>query len=332
VDEGRARSSRRHAAEVAHLPRRRRPLLVRRLRRARRVVTNAAVAALVVALGGVLTLLPLEVALAAAGALAAGVAPWMGRPWRWADAHLAIAYPQASPAERRAIARAAFANAGRSFAELCKFATVRKRLATYVRAEGLEHLRQGLAGGKGLLAVTGHLGNWEILAAYCAAQGLPVDVIGRRLNGRALNRMLVHFRARAGVTTILRESKGSSRAIMRTLRANRILALLIDQDTRGPRVFVPFFGRPASTPSGVAVLAQRTGAPVVGIFISRRPEGGHLIHVLPPFPSATAADSTVEGLTATYTAAIEAHVRAHPDEWVWWHRRWRRRPATETLG
>jgi KDO2-lipid IV(A) lauroyltransferase len=320
-------SARAGRVEAAPLARRRRPRVVRRLRRALRAARDALLAGAILGVRALLAPVPLRAAVAFCGALGAAVAPWTGRPWRWANAHLAVAFPELPPARRAAIARRAFAHAGMSFAEIAKFRAVRRRMAGYVAAEGLEHLREGLARGRGLLAVTGHCGNWELLAAYCARAGLPVTVIGRRLHGALLNRLLIRFRAGAGVTTIERESPGSSRAILSTLRAGRILALLIDQDTRGPRVFVPFFGRPASTPAGAAALALRTGAPVVPIFISRRPEGGHVIRAHPALPAVARDGDTVESLTTAYTAAIERHVRRHPEEWVWWHRRWRRRPA-----
>jgi KDO2-lipid IV(A) lauroyltransferase len=317
------------AARVTAAPiaRRHRPLVVRRARRLLRQLRDALLAVLILAIAGLFALLPLAAALAVASVVGARVAPWLGRAWRLADTHLALAFPEMPREQRAPIARAAFANLGRSFAEIAKFGAVRRRLHAYVHAEGIEHLWAALAGGKGLLAITGHIGNWELLAAYCALAGLPVDVIGRRLHSPLLNHILVRSRARAGVTTILRDSRASSRAILSTLRSNRILALLIDQDTRGPRAFVPFFGRLAATPSGVATLALRTGAPVLAIFISRRSGGGHVIRVHPPFPPADPARDTAESLTAAYTATIEEHVRRHPEEWVWWHRRWRHRPA-----
>ncbi len=290
-----------------------RPLWLRRLRRARRQTRDAALFLGILLVAGVYGLVPLRAAVALTGALVGMVAPWLGRPWRLANAHLAIAFPDRSDAERAGIAREAFANLGRSFAELLKFGAVRRRLGTYVIADGIEHLRAGLTHGRGLMAITGHVGNWELLAAYCSLVGLPVNAIGRRLHSPLLNRLLIAVRARAGVRTILRESAASSRAILRTLRRNEILALLIDQDTRGPRVFVPFFGRPAATPSGVAALARRTGAPVLPLFISRRAEGGHLIRVFPPFPDTDPARDTVESLTAAYTAVDRAARPRSPD-------------------
>ena len=316
--------------EAAPLARRHRPRVIRRGRRALRQVRDTLLAVVVLAVTALLRLAPLRGALALSGGLTGAIAPLLGKLWRLADAHLALAFPETPPEARRAIAREAFANVGRSFAEIAKFASLRGELERYVSIDGLEHLQGALAQGKGVLAVTGHIGNWELLAAYCAGIGLPVDVIGRRPDNALLSRLLVTTRARGGVTTILRDTPQAGRAILKTLRANRILALLIDQDTRGPRVFVPFFGRLAGTPSGVATLALRTGAPVVALFISRRPEGGHVIRVLPPFAPADPARDDAESLTAAYTKVIEAHVREHPEEWVWWHRRWRRRPAASS--
>jgi len=313
--------------EAAPLARRSRSLVVRRLRRVVRYVRDALLYVTILASVGLLAFVPLRVAVAAAGAAAGALGPWLGRAWSLADRHLAIAFPALSPGRRAAIVRATFANVGRSFAEVVKFRAIRRDLARYVEAEGLEHMRAALADGRSAIAISGHIGNWELLAAYCSLSGLPVSVIGRRLDSPLLNRLLVAFRARQGVKTIIRDSPGSGRAILSALRSNRILALLIDQDTRGPRVFVPFFGRLAGTPSGAAALALRTGAPVVPAFITRRPGGGHSIRFYPPFPPADPSRDTPESLTAAYTTVIERHIRACPDQWVWWHRRWRRQPA-----
>jgi KDO2-lipid IV(A) lauroyltransferase len=102
--------------------------------------------------------------------------------------------------------------------------------------------------------------------------------------------------------------------------------MLIDQDTRGAGVFVPFFGRLAHTPPGAAILALRTRAPLLSVFIERRPEGGHRIRFTPVAVGGSRTHGAVIALTARLTAAIEAQIRRAPAEWVWWHRRWRRRP------
>ena len=111
------------------------------------------------------------------------------------------------------------------------------------------------------------------------------------------------------------------------LARNRIVAILIDQDSRGAGVFVPFFGRPAHTPPGAAVLALRTRAPVVTVFIERRPRGRAPDHASSACRSRRRAGrGQITELTARFTAAIEAAIRRAPAEWVWWHERWRRQP------
>jgi len=106
------------------------------------------------------------------------------------------------------------------------------------------------------------------------------------------------------------------------LARGRVVALLIDQDTRGAGVFVPFFGLPARTPPGPAVLALRSQVAVLTVFIRRRPDGGHTI-AFERVPLPPRGRDTVVALTARLTAAIEAAIRAAPADWVWWHRRWR---------
>src|SRR5262249_13548252 len=111
------------------------------------------------------------------------------------------------------------------------------------------------------------------------------------------------------------------------LRRNRVVALLVDQDTgRGAGVFVPFFGRLARTPPGAALLALRSHTPVVTAFIERRAEGGHLIRIRRLPTDGRRGRGEVVALTAEFTAAIEAQIRRAPAEWVWWHERWRRQP------
>ena len=102
---------------------------------------------------------------------------------------------------------------------------------------------------------------------------------------------------------------------------------LIDQDTHGAGVFVPFFGRPAHTPPGAALLALRGRVPVITAFIQRRPGGGHLVRMAAVPLGEGNGRGRVTELTARFTAAIEAQIRRAPAEWVWWHERWRQQPA-----
>jgi KDO2-lipid IV(A) lauroyltransferase len=245
-------------------------------------------------------------------------------------AHLDLAYgDELSAAAREHIARAALRNAARCFVEVTHMEQLKTRFDDYVTVEGWEHVHAVLDAGRGAIVVTGHLGNWEVLAAYFAGRGIPIAGIARRMNDPRLNRLLVDFRARNGVRTIMRESPSSGREILQVLRERGILALLIDQDIEAPSVSVPFFGRPARTPAAAAALAVRRDLPIVPAFAQRRPEGGHLLTVLPPLLPPHSGDRRrdILELTRRCNEIIEARVRENPTEWVWWHKRWRRKPV-----
>jgi KDO2-lipid IV(A) lauroyltransferase len=122
------------------------------------------------------------------------------------------------------------------------------------------------------------------------------------------------------------------RGVLAALRANRCVALLADQDARGRGIFVPFFGRLASTPPGPAQLAARTGTPIVMGFAVRGPDLRHELTVLPPLEARAGEreEREVERLTALHAAALEDWVRRYPDHWFWAHRRWKTRPGGAT--
>ena len=253
------------------------------------------------------------------------------KPRRLAQEHLRIVFGDAlSPAAREHLARASFINVARCFCELVKIDAVRARADDYIEMVGVEHAHRTLAEGKGVIAVTGHIGNWELLAAACAWKGFPVAAVARRIYAKHLNDALVGFRTGQGVETIVRESPQAARQILRAVESNAVLAMLIDQDTHVPSVSVPFFGRLARTPVAAASLVIRRELPVMAVFIQRRPQGGHRITFNPPFVVARSGDQTadIRALTRQFNAAIEEQIRKNPAEWVWWHRRWRRAPLS----
>jgi KDO2-lipid IV(A) lauroyltransferase len=299
----------------------RKKTLWRRLRRATRGPRNAVLARGIAVVAGTVGLLPVSAALALGRALGAAAHALLGRPRRFARAHVALAFPELDEAACRGLVATTFRHVGESYAELAVFP---KLPPGYVRVEGREALDAALAEGRGCLAITGHAGNWELLAAHVAAIGVPVTVVARRVNDPRFDALIARFRGGAGMETLLRDDPHFLGAVRDALGRGRVVALLIDQDSRGGGVFVPFFGRPAHTPPGAAILALRTKAPVVSVFIRRRPEGGHVI-VFERLPIARGTRD-VEALTAEFTATIEAAIRRSPSEWVWWHERWRRQP------
>ncbi len=304
----------------------RRRSLWRRVRRATRGPRNALLARAIWRSGRLVGALPVPAGLALGRALGVGAHAVLALPRGLALEQLATAFPELDLEARRAIVRDTFRHAGQSFVELALWPKLVRRPG-YVAIEGLAVLDGALAASRGVIAVTGHTGNWELLAASVAARGYPVTVVARRVNDDRFDALVTRFRRSVGLEVLVRDDPQFVSAVRDALARNRIVAMLIDQDTRGAGVFVPFFGRPAHTPPGAALLALRARVPVVTVFIERRPAGGHLIrfHPVPPPPSRTRAD--VEQLTATLTAAIECQIRRAPAEWVWWHERWRRQPT-----
>ena len=254
----------------------------------------------------------------------------MASPRRLAVEHTAVAFPTLDLPARRRLVRGTFRHAGESFAELALFEKILSAPG-YMRLEGAAALDTALARGRGAIAVTGHVGNWELLAAWAAAIGYPITVIVRRVNGLHFHALIARFRAAAGVEILIRDDPRFLTAVRDALARNRVVAMLIDQDTRGAGVFVPFFGRLAHTPPGAALLALRGRVPVVTVFVERRADGGHLVRVEPVPEVSARGREGVRALTARLTAAIEAQIRRSPEEWVWWHERWRRRPPPDTV-
>jgi KDO2-lipid IV(A) lauroyltransferase len=239
-------------------------------------------------------------------------------------AHLAQAFPDQSPASRRALGQRCFEELGRIGLEACQARKLDARIKTYVDwpEADVARMREGLAEGKGGVFVTGHIGNWELLARRIVAEGLDHAVVVRESGDPRLARLVARFREAGGVRTVGRGSGTAPlREMLSAFKRGALLGLLIDQDTRVQGVQVPFFGRLAHTPRAAEDLALRTGAPVFVGFIHRRPEGGHLLHT----ERVEVPAKAVEGqLTAALTARIEAEIREHPSDWVWMHRRWQR--------
>ncbi len=293
--------------------------MTRRSRLARAVL----VAGIVRALAALLRLLPLAAAQGFGAAV--GRLGWYlaGRDRRRALEHLGVAFPERSPDERVRLARASFLHLGRTLGEALWFFTRGcPELARHLEVEGLEAVASARADGRPAIFVTGHCGNWELLAAASNCNGLGITVVVRAIDEAPLQRLLARLRARFGTRTVERGEPGAARELLKTLRAGGALGMLIDQDTKVDGVWVPFFGRPAYTPVGAARIALHQGAVVIPCFVERRADGSHLARYLPPLDL---PDDEVEA-TAAMTRAIEEQIRRVPEQWVWMHRRWRRRP------
>lgn len=247
---------------------------------------------------------------------------------RTALTNLALAFPGLSPAERRRICRRSFQHLGVTCVELCAALArpITQALAA-IRLEGLHHLEGVMTAHGRALILTAHLGNWELLPVANRLTGYPLAIVVRPLDSAWLNALADGLRRKSGVELI--EKRGALRPVLRALGGGRMVGILLDQNAaRREGVFVPFFGRPASTSKSLALLALRTGAPVIPIFIRRDAAGGHRVTIGPPLPAPTGGgEGAVVELTRRCTETIEAAIREAPEQWLWIHNRWRTRPA-----
>ncbi len=199
------------------------------------------------------------------------------------------------------------------------------------RIRGWEHLEKALLKKKGVLLVTAHLGNWELLGAALASRH-PTAAVAQKLYDARFDKIITEFREkRLGVSMIKRGM--ALRGILEALRENQIVMVLCDQDTGKDGVFVPFLGKAAWTQSGTARIALKSGAPLVPAYVVRGVEGAYEMHVEKPIPEPTGADAekNILEMTRRYTESIESYVKAYPDQWVWMHNRWRTRPEDEAF-
>jgi len=237
-----------------------------------------------------------------------------------------------SEAERRRLAKASFQHivaVGVEMAHMHRIVT-RRNWRRYIDVVHPEHAREAAARGRGVIFVTGHLGNWEVCGQAISLLGFPLRVVMRPMDNPLLDEIINRFR-RTRQKPIPKD--GALRTLVRTLREGQYLAIVADQDARDDGVFVNFFGRPASTVKSVAALSLRMGSPIVTGYTVRPGDDFRFTLFVdePLYPEATADhDEDIRRLTQQFTVRIESYVRKFPHRWLWMHRRWKTRPAGES--
>ncbi|RKX29805.1 MAG: lipid A biosynthesis lauroyl acyltransferase [Verrucomicrobia bacterium] len=255
----------------------------------------------------------------------------IGRDRRRTITHLTEAFgDKYPPREIRSMARQVFRNLGHSFADfmISQSITTKEQLGRLLSVEGAEYLDQAYRKGRGVVALTCHLSAFELAAVYCALH-YRTFIVGARIDDPRMNDLLLKSRTRLGATNIY---KGEANLkLFRALKQGALLGLLIDQDISVKSVFVDFFGRPASTPIGPALLAQRTGAACIAMAIRRTGSKLHMT-ITPEIPIDRTGDTEADLLTNTrrFSEITEAFIREAPTQWVWMHRRWRTKPEQAT--
>ncbi len=234
------------------------------------------------------------------------------------------AFPQAPAAERLRIARGAYDSMALAALESVTSDQLSDaELHAAVQVPDWRGLDEMLAAGKPLLVASAHFGSWELFAEVMARRGARLSAVVRPLTG-VFNDAVIRSRREAGVELILQ--RGALRKMLSALKRGRVVAQLIDQALPSPQaVWVPFFGRPASTTPALSMAALHTGVPVYVVTAVRRGEGLVMnIDGPVPVPEAGTKEERIAAHVARLTELLEARIREAPEQWLWLHRRWKK--------
>lgn len=237
-------------------------------------------------------------------------------------------FPQDSRAALNRRLRRVFQHIGMNYMEVFRWIGGKlDELESRISVEGEEHAKAALARGRGVLVLTAHAGNWDLMGLW-AARHFPLTIISKSLRNSGVNRFWMEAREKTGLKIL--PARKSYRACLTVMKKNELLGFILDQNARAKDgVFVEFFGKEACTTPGLAFLSAHAQAPVLPVFLFRKPDLTHRVMVLPMLePPSDRDPETMLAATQRYTRIIEDVIREHPDQWIWMHRRWRTvRPA-----
>jgi KDO2-lipid IV(A) lauroyltransferase len=279
-----------------------------------------------------LRILPRRLSRAAGVGIATIAYMLLGRLRRVGLRNLELAFPHTPPGERERILRFEYRNLGWLLAEFCQMSTYTSASASrFIRYEGLDHYLAARDRGKGVLVLTGHLGAWELSSFYHSLAGYPMGMVIRRLDNPLVDLMVNRIRCQHGNRVLHKDD--FARGLLAAMRAGETVGILMDTNMTPPQgLFVPFFGVPACTASGLARVALKTGAAVVpGFLLWEESERQYVLHFYPELTLASTGDAEVDAAenTARCTAVLEDVIRQYPSQWLWMHRRWKTRPEGE---
>ncbi len=233
----------------------------------------------------------------------------------------------------REIAKKAFQNLAITALEFSRLPWLkRENIDNYVECEGTGVLEKALQRKKGVILLTAHYGNWELLVVSFGLKGFNTDVVVREIDSPVLEEFVKWTRTRCGNSIVPKQR--AMRRLLKSLSEGKIVIILLDQNvTWSEGVFVDFFGIPACTNKGLALLQLASNASVVPAFIERRGRTHRLV-IEDPVELSSTGNKGKDTLTNTQrcTKIIEDRIRKAPDNWFWVHRRWKTRPKTEAQG
>jgi lauroyl/myristoyl acyltransferase len=217
--------------------------------------------------------------------------------------------------------RSTFANASRTLFESFDLSPVLSSGSYTITVEGQDLLNNLRDSSRPTVALTAHTGNWDLLGAYIIHQGIKVSTIGREARNPLAQCILSSIRQRYGIQTLWRSDRTAIKKLISELKDGNVIAGLIDQDTRVSSSFIPFFGAPAKTPTSLITLGLKHKALFVSAFLFRTAKRKFTLYLKP-----IEEKITEDGILLAYNTELEHLIRKHPDQWVWFHKRWRSLP------
>jgi len=205
---------------------------------------------------------------------------------------------------------------------------INEGIGRYIQSENMDILKQAQNEGKGVIVLTGHFGNWELMGAWMAQNNQTLRVVGAPLVNPWLDKLVVNMRNKAGYQNIPRGQ--GTREILRSLKRKLLVGMLIDQDINGINgVFVDFFGKKAHTPTGPLILAARFKVPIIPMFMHVKEDLTYHVTCYPPIELIDTGNPKADLIANTQKCSdvYEMVIRQHPEQWAWFHRRWKRQPA-----
>ncbi len=234
-----------------------------------------------------------------------------------------------TPREQKRIIKENYCHIAQGGFEMLRALEYAKRYAHLLTIEGKENLDRALAEGKGAIGIMGHIGNITLLLRKIANEGYLASVIVKDPKDKRIARLMQELCDRSNIGTVPPRPKSLvAKRALASLKRGEILIIPIDQNAGKKGVFVDFFGRPASTPAGPVVFAQRTGAPLIPMYIIREGRKRHRLIIEPEVPLINTGDKEKDLITNTQrlTKVIERWIRKYPSQWWWMHNRWKSKP------
>jgi len=250
------------------------------------------------------------------------------------ETQLGWIFPEVPEPQRDQWTRACFMNFGQMLFEFFALPQLSKNFEQCVQVEEEDVLDHAIAQQKGVILVTLHMGNWELISPYFNHRKIALKAATTNVPGARLNDLILENRSYEHVEIVNRGDPHASKKMLKCFKNKEVFVLAIDQDTNVPSQWSPFFGIPAKTPVSAASLALKTGAEVVGFVSLRQKDGSFKLRFFPIHTGTVKKRPKAQDifdLTQVINQHTEELIVQNPEQWAWFHRRWRHRPSEEEL-